>query len=58
MQNIPAAGLVRKYLRVGIIKATPKRMTAGQALLRIAKSAVKGPKDLSTRHDDYLYGDK
>lgn len=59
VQNVPAASLVRKYIRIGMIKKNKsKKMTAGQALLRIARTAVKGPEDLSTRHDDYLYGDK
>jgi hypothetical protein len=34
----------------------------GEALLRLAQVGKKlrltGPKDLSTNHDDYLYGDK
>ncbi len=59
VQNVPAASLVRKYLRVGMVKNNPKKMTAGQALLRIAKHAAKhGPKDLSTNHDYYLYEEK
>jgi hypothetical protein len=36
--------------------------TAGDALLRLAKLGeelgIKGPADLSSRIDDYLYGDK
>lgn len=56
MQSVPAASLIRKYIRAGIAKTAPQKLTAGQALLRIAKHAAKhGPKDLSTNHDYYLY---
>lgn len=51
-----AASLIRNYVVSGIKKG--KKMTAREALLAIAKHAsFKGPGDLSTRHDDYLYGD-
>lgn len=59
LQNQPAASLIRRFLRVGLVREKKQRtLTAGRALLRIAKTAVKGPRDLSRRHDDYLYGDK
>lgn len=57
-QNLPAAALVRKYIRAGMIKSV-KKESAREAFLRLAKHAVKGgPHDLATHLDDYLYGDK
>jgi hypothetical protein len=39
-----------------------RRESIGEALLRLAqlgkKFRMKGPTDLSTNHNDYLYGDK
>ncbi len=39
-----------------------KQESVGEALLRLAQLGKKyrmtGPKDLSTNHDDYLYGNK
>ena len=46
-----AAELIRKYLGEGFRRE--KRETASEALLRIASHAArKGPKNLSTNHDD------
>lgn len=54
-QNLPAAKVIRKLMVNGIKKT--KRETLGEAMLNLAKHASsKGPRDLSTRHDDYLYG--
>lgn len=50
----PAAFLIRKYIVSGIKKG--KKTTAREALLGLVKLGIKGPGDLSTRHDDYLYG--
>jgi hypothetical protein len=51
----PAAQLVRELLEEGLRRQ--QRETAGEALLRLAKIGGKGPADLSSRIDDYLYGD-
>lgn len=57
-QNQPAAVLIRKYIRGGVVKAK-KKWNARDALLLLAKHAAKGgPPDLSKNLDDYLYGDK
>lgn len=57
-QNQPAAAIIRKYIRAGVVK-TKKKWNAREALLLLAKHAGKGgPRDLATNLDDYLYGDK
>ena len=58
--SVPTAALIRKYVNQGIKGDLNKRETASDSLMRIAKNAYKGkgPTDLSTNHDDYLYGDK
>ena len=42
--------------------ASASRRTSGQALLELAELGkqlnLSGPTDLSTNHDDYLYGDR
>lgn len=53
-QGQPAAAVIRKYIVSGIKKG--RKMTAGEALLGLTKLGIKGPGDLSTRHDEYLYG--
>ncbi len=47
-----AAAVVRELLRAGLARTQPN---AGRALLEIAKLNFKGPKDLSSRIDEYLY---
>ena len=58
--SVPTAALIRKYVNQGIKGDLNKRETASDSLMRIAKHSYKGkgPTDLSTNHDDYLYGDK
>jgi hypothetical protein len=53
--NKPAAQLVRELLEEGLRRR--QRETAGDALLRLARIGGKGPADLSSRIDDYLYGE-
>lgn len=56
-QNVPTAHVIRKALSDGV-KKQKEFKTAREALLDIAKHAsFKGPVNLSSRHDDYLYGD-
>lgn len=54
----PKAQVIREVLDEGVKK---KRGNAGSALLEMARLAkklnLKGPKDLSTNHDKYLYED-
>ena len=57
------ADVIRDMLERGRLTSTGKRQeTTGQALLRLValgkELGVSGPTDLSTNHDDYLYGDK
>lgn len=54
-EKVPAAAVVRSLLEDGLDRAA--QGTAGEALLRLASIGAKGPKDLSQRIDDYLYGE-
>ena len=47
-----AAVVVRELLLVGL---NQNQATAGKALMNISKIGARGPKDLSSRIDDYLY---
>ena len=55
-KNMPTAQVMRQALSDCAKKQ--KKQTAAEAFAGLAKSAFKGPGDLSTRHDDYLYGGK
>lgn len=50
----PAAQVIRQAIKRGLDKR-PKQETLGNALLGLTKIAAKGPRDLSTKHDKYLY---
>ena len=57
------AEVVRDVVDRGLaVDAAASRRTSGQALLELAELGkqlnLSGPTDLSTNHDDYLYGDK
>jgi hypothetical protein len=57
------ADVIRDMLERGRLTSTGKRQeTAGEALLRLVSLGkelkLSGLTDLSTNHDDYLYGDK
>jgi hypothetical protein len=57
------ADIIRDMLERGRLTSQGKRKeTTGEALLRLAalgrQLGMTGPTDLSTNHDDYLYGDK
>ena len=57
------AEIIRDLLNKGFAASRSKgRETTGDALLRLARLGerlrVKAPADLSSRIDDYLYGDK
>ena len=56
-EDKPKAEIVRELLEVGLKEKTPKK-APGAFLLEMVAHAGKGPKDLSTNHDRYLYGDK
>jgi len=56
-ENKTQAQVVRELLEEGLQKRE-RKMPAGEFLLRMASHAGKGPKDLSTNSDRYLYGDK
>src|SRR4051812_11556536 len=56
------ADVIRDMLERGRLTSTGKRReTAGEAMLRLVETGkrlgLSGPTDLSTNHDDYLYGD-
>ena len=56
------ADVIRDLLERGRLTSIGKRQeTAGEALLRLVevgkRLGLKGPTDLSTKHDDYLYGE-
>ncbi len=48
-----AAALLRELLQRGLVQK--KKQSLGNALLELAKIGAKGPRDLSTNHDKYLY---
>jgi hypothetical protein len=55
--------IARELLERGRFVSQGRRQeTLGEALLRLAvlgkERGMTGPTDLSTNHDDYLYGDK
>jgi hypothetical protein len=54
------AEVIRELLEDGLTKRQP--MSTGDALLGLAelgkRLGIKGPADLSERHDDYLYGEE
>jgi hypothetical protein len=57
------AEVIRELLNMGFnASRSPRGETTGEALLRLAKLGeklrVKAPADLSSRIDDYLYGDE
>jgi hypothetical protein len=52
------AEVIRDLVDVGLKNATPTgKESTGESLLRLAAIGGKGPADLSTRIDDYLYGE-
>jgi hypothetical protein len=54
----PEAQVIRELLEEGLNSTRKKpRETTGAALLRLAAIGGKGPADLSSKTDDYLYGD-
>ena len=59
----PKAEVIREFIERGMQDApSPAGKSAGDVLLELAalgkKYGATGPTDLSTNHDDYLYGDK
>jgi hypothetical protein len=60
----PEAQVIRELVDRGLTVHAlgAKRKSTGEALLELAdlgkKLGLTGPTDLSTNHDDYLYGDK
>jgi hypothetical protein len=61
-ENRREAEVIRDLLRTGLDASRRTHETAGEALLRLArlgeKLKVKAPADLSSRIDDYVYGDE
>jgi hypothetical protein len=62
-ENKREAEVIRDLLRTGLdASRRTHHETAGEALLRLArlgeKLKVKAPADLSSRIDDYVYGDE
>ena len=62
-ENKHEAEVIRELLDIGFdASRNTSRETTGEAMLRLAKLGeklqVKAPADLSSRIDDYLYGDK
>lgn len=59
----PEAEVLREIIDKGLtVEDSTARMSTGQSLLQLAelgkKYGARGPTDLSTNLDDYLYGDK
>ena len=59
LEDKSKASIIREALSIKLKKK--KQQTVGQALLELAKLGKKlkarGPRDLSTNHDKYLYED-
>ena len=57
-ENKHEAEVIRELLSEGMKKSTAKTQeSTGESLLRLAAIGGKGPADLSSRVDDYLYGE-
>ena len=57
-ENKHEAEVIRELLSEGRKKSTSKTQeSTGESLLRLAAIGGKGPADLSSRVDDYLYGE-
>ena len=54
----PDAEVIRELIDAGRRHTQPNRQPVIHMLLRLEKLNLTGPTDLSTNHDDYLYGDK
>ncbi|MEK7165287.1 MAG: hypothetical protein AAB874_00575 [Patescibacteria group bacterium] len=46
------AQVIRDLLEQGI-KTTQRKKSLGNALLELSKLGIRGPRNLSTNHDDY-----
>ena len=58
-ENKREAEVIRELLSEGLrTSARERRESTGESLLRLAAIGGTGPADLSTRIDDYLYGDE
>jgi hypothetical protein len=54
----PEAEVIRELVNEGLKTARHQgQESTGESLLRLATIGGKGPADLSTRLDDYLYGE-
>ena len=57
-QHKAEAEVIRDLVNAGLKTAPPAtKESTGDSLLRLAEIRGKGPADLSTRIDDYLYGE-
>lgn len=57
-ENKPEAEVIRELVSAGLkTPASQRQESTGDSLLRLAAIGGKGPADLSTRADDYLYGE-
>jgi hypothetical protein len=57
-ENKREAEVIRELLSEGMKKSTSKTQeSTGESLLRLTAIGGKGPADLSSRVDDYLYGE-
>ena len=57
-ENRHEAEVIRELLSEGMKKSASKAQeSTGESLLRLAEIGGKGPADLSSRVDDYLYGE-
>jgi hypothetical protein len=57
-ENKPKSEVIRELLSKGMKKPARKTQeSTGESLLRLAAIGGKGPVDLSSRVDDYLYGE-
>lgn len=55
-ENVSMAELIRQFVEIGV-KTKARKKSSGRILLELAASPFKGlPKDVSLKHNEYLYG--
>lgn len=55
-EDVSLAKLTREFLEVGV-KMKKRKESSGKTLLALARQSIGGlPKDVSNKHNQYLYG--
>jgi len=56
-RKVTRARVMREVIKIGV-KGMGRKNSAYEALMAISKIGASGPKDLSEKMDEYLYGKK